>query len=177
MKHITEKEAISLLKKYSPDERVFKIVLNHVKAVQKKALAMAQGIPGLDLELIKIGSLLHDIGRFKTGPGPKGIRHGVIGGEILRKEGVGQYASIAECHIGAGIRKEDIEKQKLDLPLKDFIPETKEEKIVAQADNYIFGDKEAPFEKVLERFEKELGHDYAERVKRMQKEIDGMKEE
>jgi len=175
MKHITEEEAVALLKRYAPDERVLRIVLNHAKAVQKKALEIAKGIPDVDLEIIKIGSLLHDIGRFKTGPGPQGINHGIIGGEILKKEGLGQYASIAERHIGAGISKEDIKKQKLNLPPKDYIPETMEEKIIAQADNFIFGDKEAPFEKVIERFQKELGTEYAERVKKLQKEIEGMK--
>jgi len=55
---MNEKQAIALLKKYSKgDEKVFKLVLNHSKAVQKVALDLSKNIPGIDLNLIKIGSL------------------------------------------------------------------------------------------------------------------------
>ena len=170
---ITEKEAIELLKKYSTDERSFKIVLNHVKEVQRVALRIASKINGVDIELIRIGSLLHDIGRFAV-KGQDPTRHGMLGGEILRKEGLKEFASIAETHVGVGIKKEDIEKQGLDLPLRDFVPETKEEKIIAHADNLVFGDKEVKFEMVLDKYRKELGEEYVERLKRFKKEIEKM---
>src|SRR3989338_7278903 len=64
MRLITEEQAISLLKKYAPSEEIFQKVLAHVKAVQKVALQIAERCPGVNMELIIIGSLLHDIGRF-----------------------------------------------------------------------------------------------------------------
>ena len=59
--------AIPTLKKYSTDNESFEKVLAHVKAVQKVALRIASKFDDVDLEIIKIGSLLHDIGRFKCG--------------------------------------------------------------------------------------------------------------
>lgn len=153
-KMISEKQAITLLKKYSTSETAFNKVLNHVKAVQKVALRIASRHKDIDMNIIRIGSLLHDIGRFTA---TEKITHGIIGAEILRKEGLESLARICERHIGAGITKEEIIEKKLPLPKKDFVPKTKEEKIIAHADNLIFGDKEVSFDKVVERFRKELG--------------------
>ncbi len=177
MRDITEKEAVELLRKYSNNKENFNAVLNHSRAVQKLALEIAEEIKknhDVDINLIKIGSLLHDIGRFKCYK-ENSIRHGVVGGEILIKEGLKKYARIAETHIGVGITKEDIEKQGLNLPLKDFVPETIEEKIIAYADNLIFGKERGVIQKVIERFKKELGEDYVERVINLHNEIEKLK--
>ncbi|MBA3063839.1 HDIG domain-containing protein, partial [Candidatus Woesearchaeota archaeon] len=127
---ITEKEAVELLRKYSNNKESFSKVLNHSRAVQKLALEIANDIKknhDVDIDLVKTASLLHDIGRFRCYK-ENSIRHGIVGGEILSKEGLRKYARIAETHIGIGITKQDIKKYRLDLPLKDFIPETIEEK-------------------------------------------------
>ena len=177
MKDITEDQAIELLKKYSNSEESFKIVLEHSKAVQKVALEIAKDVKknhDIDFNIIKIGSILHDIGRFECYKKNK-IRHGVVGGEILRKEDLPQYAKIAEKHVGVGITKKDIEKQGLDLPLKDFVPETKEEKIVTYADNLIFGSRIGTIQEVVERYRKDLGEDYAERIKKSHNEIEKLR--
>jgi len=177
MRVITEKEAVGLLRKYSTNDESFNKVLNHSRAVQKLALEIAKDIRknhDVDIDFIKIGSLLHDIGRFKCYK-ENSIRHGVEGGEILRKEGFPKYAEIAETHIGVGITKEDIEKQGLNLPLKDFVPETVEEKIIAYADNLIFGKERGTIQKVIERFRNELGKSYVERVKKLHNEIEKLR--
>ena len=170
---ISVQEAIRLLRKYSNDENSYQKVLNHVKAVQKVALRIASKIPGIDIEKLKIACLLHDIGRFKA-TGKDSIRHGILGGEILRNENLEEFARFAECHIGVGITKEDIIKQKLNLPEKDFIPKTREEKILAHADNLIFGDREGSLQEVIERYKKELGEAYVDRIKKLKKDIDEM---
>jgi len=164
---MNEKQAIALLKKYSKgDEKVFKLVLNHSKAVQKVALDLSKNIPGIDLNLIKIGSLLHDIGRFGCPPRTElSIRHGIRGAEILRKEGYKELARIAERHLGAGISKEDIEEQNLNLPKRDFMPLTKEEKIIACADNFVFGKRIGTIEEVVRRFSKEVSPKIGKRAK------------
>ena len=174
---MNEKKAITLLKKYSSSDTAFKAVVGHVKAVQKLALEFAEGTD-VDKKFIKMASLLHDIGRFNHPPGTKkSLHHGVDGSAILRKEGLNEYALIAERHLGAGISKLDIKKQKLDLPIKDYLPKTKEEKIITCADNLIFGNKRGNIEMALDRFLKELGKEYAERVKKLYKEVLGFKEQ
>jgi len=177
MRDITEKEAVELLRKYSTSNESFNKVLNHSRAVQKLALKIANDIKknhNVDIEFIKIASLLHDIGRFKCYK-KSSIRHGVEGGEILGNENLVKYARIAETHIGVGITKGDIEKQKLDLPLKDFVPETTEEKIIAYADNLIFGKEIGTIQEVIERFRNELGESYVERVKKLHNEIEKLR--
>ena len=170
---LTEKKALELLKRYS--SKSFRKILAHSKAVQKVALRIAGKIPEADSEFIKIASLLHDIGRFRCPPGKNSIRHGIIGAKILRKEGLERYARVAERHLGVGITKEDIKRQKLDLPLKDYVPISKEEKIIAHADNLVFGEKIGNLKMVIERFRKELGEEYAGRIKKLDKEIKAMK--
>jgi uncharacterized protein len=123
---------------------------------------------------INIGSLLHDIGRFSCPPGKEIIKHAYLGAEILRKEGLPDIAQIAERHIGAGITKEEIIKRNLPLPHKDFLPLTKEEKIISHVDNLTFGDKEGTFEMVVERFRKELGEKYVARFIRLKEDVDNL---
>lgn len=154
---ITEKEAKELLKKYSVDKKGFDMVLEHSQAVKNIALIIAKEIKKrkhpVDLNLIKIGSLLHDIGRFKYPPWDKKmIRHGYWGGQILRKEGLLKEAKIAERHLGAGISKEEIIKGKLFLPKKDFLPKTIEEKVIAYVDNLIFQDRLGEILEVADKF-------------------------
>ena len=166
-----EKEAIELLKKYSSSEKAFKAVVLHVKSVQKLALEFAEDTDA-NKKFIRIASLLHDIGRFNHPPGTKkSLQHGINGYIILKKEGLDEFALIAERHLGAGISKLDIKKQNLDLPLKDYLPKTKEEKIITCADNLIFGDKRGDIDSVYNRFLKELGKEYAERVKKLYREV------
>jgi len=177
MRDITEKEAVELLRKYSTDDESFNKVLNHSRAVQKLALEIAEEVKknhDVDINLVKIGSLLHDIGRFKCYK-ENSIRHGVVGGEILIKEGLKKYARIAETHIGVGITKKDIKEKKLDLPLRDFVPRTTEQKIISYADCLIFGSKMVKISKVIERFRRELGERHIERVIKLHNEIEKLR--
>ena len=168
---MNEKEALALLKKYSSSNRAFEAVVGHVKAVQKLALEFAKETD-TDKEFIKIASLLHDIGRFNAPPGSKdSLHHGINGSAILRKEGLNKFALIAERHLGAGISKLDIKKQNLNLPMKNYLPKTKEEKIITCADNLIFGHKRGDIDMAYNRFLKELGKEYAERIKKLYKEV------
>ncbi|CEG12209.1 conserved hypothetical protein [groundwater metagenome] len=161
--------AINLLKKEGADERVIK----HCIAVSKLAVEIACKISkknniDVDLNLVKIGGLLHDLGRSKT----HGIAHGIAGAEILRnlikdinlnlspndKIFIEKLARICERHIGAGIDKE--EATILGIGEKDYLPETIEEKIIAHADNLIAQDKVAGIEQTIENFERKLGKNH-----------------
>ena len=121
---------IELLKKENTPENV----INHCKAVYKKAMKIASNFDNVNVDLIKKGALLHDIGRSKT----HGITHAIEGVKIAKKYGYSEdVLNIIERHIGAGITKE--EAIGLGLPEKYYMPQTLEEKIVAHADNLISG--------------------------------------
>lgn len=112
-------------------------VIEHSKAVYKKAMVIAANFKNADKDLIKKGALLHDIGLSKT----HGISHAVEGAKIVKQYGYPEEVqNIVERHIGAGITEE--ESVKLGLPKKSYIPQTIEEKIVAHADNLLSGTKD-----------------------------------
>ena len=82
-----------------------------------------------------------------------GIDHAVKGAEILRGAKVSEeIVKIVERHTGAGITKE--EASKLGLPVKDYTPITIEEKIVAQADNLVSGNKIITLEETVENYKR-----------------------
>ncbi|WP_048187597.1 HDIG domain-containing metalloprotein [Methanococcus voltae] len=100
----------------------------------------------LDINLIVLGGLLHDIGRSES----QDLNHGIIGAKILNNMDLPKLAKIAETHIGAGISKE--QAKLLNLPIKDYIPETLEEKIIANVDNLTFGTKRVSINEVIVKF-------------------------
>jgi uncharacterized protein len=144
-------------------------IIEHSKAVSKKALYLSQRFE-VDLELVKIGSILHDVGRSQTND----ISHGIVGADILRKLGFPQeIVNITERHIGAGIPKE--EAVLIGLPFRDFLPLTMEEKIVAHADNLINGIEEVELDFVIDKWKTNLGDHKPslERLKKLHQEIVG----
>jgi len=78
-----------------------------------------------------LGAALHDIGYIRV----KGVQHGIVGAEMAIELGYSEnIAKIIKRHIVGGLSKELISSSNLDLPHKDFLPRTIEEKIVACAD-------------------------------------------
>ncbi|MEN4018290.1 MAG: TIGR00295 family protein [Methanobacterium sp.] len=144
-------------------------LINHSKAVCKKALKLSSNFD-VDIELVKTGAMLHDIGRSKT----NGIDHAIVGAEILKDLGFSDaVANIALRHIGAGIPKE--EAKLLGLPPKDYIPLTLEEKIVAHADNLVHWDSEVDLDFVIKKWKERLGenHPSIKRIIELHREIVG----
>jgi len=169
---MNEKEALELLKKHSSSDVAFEKVLNHSKKVQEIALRFAENIPECDVEFVRIASLLHDIGRFSCS---KTILHGICGADILRKEGLDEkFALVCERHLGAGISKKDIEQQGIDLPKKDYVPRSVEEKVITCADNLVFDDKEGTVEDVYQKFLIEVNKEAAEKTKKLYEEVCSM---
>jgi uncharacterized protein len=147
---VNEKEAIALLIKAGCSSSVIdhcKTVAGYAKeiAVKINENAAKKGIPaGIDINAVFIGGLLHDIGRSKT----HGIRHAIEGATIAAENGLDEkLVRIIERHIGAGIPMD--EASGLELPEKDYIPMTIEEKIVAHADNLVSGDKIGTFGELI----------------------------
>lgn len=160
-------DALLLLEKVGCSERVVK----HSMAVEKIAVELAERIRDkgheVDVERVRIGALLHDIGRSKT----HRISHGVVGEKILRNLGLEEFAGFASCHIGAGIPRR--EAKKLGLPAKDFLPESLEEKIVTYADKLVAEDKRISAEAALKYLESKLGptHPAIKRFENLRSEI------
>lgn len=126
-------------------------VIEHSKAVYKKAMVIAANFKNADKDLIKKGALLHDIGRSKT----PGISHAVEGAKIVKQYGYPEEVqNIVERHIGAGITEE--ESVKLGLPKKSYIPQTIEEKIVAHADNLLSGTKDVDIDFDIAKWKRKI---------------------
>lgn len=126
-------------------------VIEHSKAVYKKAMVIVANFKNADKDLIKKGALLHDIGRSKT----HGISHAVEGAKIVKQYGYPEEVqNIVERHIGAGITEE--ESVKLGLPKKSYIPQTIEEKIVAHADNLLSGTKDVDIDFDIAKWKRKI---------------------
>lgn len=147
---MNEKDAIALLINSGCSQEV----LEHCRLVAKHARKIALDIKrcaekkghstNLDVDAVFLGALLHDIGRSRT----HGIRHAVEGAKIAVEHGLSdKVVKIIERHIGAGIPRE--EAVLLGLPGKDYLPLTVEEKIVAHADNLVFGSRIGTIDEVV----------------------------
>jgi uncharacterized protein len=146
----SREHALELLKKVNVPSSVRK----HSIAVAKKAVEIASKIKKaeVNIELVEIGALLHDIGRSKT----HGFKHSLIGGKLLRNKGYpNELALICERHILGGLDAEDAES--VGLPKKDYLPETLEERIVCLADKHFAGHREVTIEQRFNRWFKKYG--------------------
>ena len=163
-----KEEILDLLFKIKLKENI----IRHVLAVENLALKTAELIKlnnpeiEIDFELLSRGALLHDIGRSVT----HGIEHAVEGVKIAKKYCKDERVlKIIENHIGAGITKD--EAKKLGLPLKDYIPITIEEKIVANSDNLLAGDKKSGILRLYDRLIQSNNKEAALRVLKLYDEI------
>ncbi len=122
----------SIIDKYYPaDNELRRVLLRHSRHVADRCLAIVRKHPELpvDVQFLEESAMLHDIGIFRChapsihceGTEPY-IRHGQIGGELLRQEGFERHARVCERHTGTG--------------LPGFEPETLEEQIVCYADKF-----------------------------------------
>jgi uncharacterized protein len=131
---------------YPPGSQAWNILVAHSRQVAKKSLEIARNLsdPGLDLAFIEAAAMLHDIGIFLTASPNIGctgdvpyICHGVLGRELLDKEGLDTaFGRVAERHTGAGICLDTILRHQLPLPRRDMVPKTLEEKIICCADKF-----------------------------------------
>lgn len=146
---ITPDRALQILR----DEGCSEKVIAHCIAVSEHAAEIAERLATtgkqVDIELVKIGGLLHDLGRCRT----HGIDHAVIGAGIAMEMGLDPLiVNIIRKHIGAGITTE--EAKELGLPEDDYIPFTLEEKIVAHADNFTSGDTRVTMTQLVEKMKR-----------------------
>jgi len=185
---IDEKFALKLLKREGASDDIIK----HSCLVSKLALKIAKRIlkkkkVSLDLKLVKIGGLLHDLGRTKT----NSIHHGVEGAKVLRKLLKGgktnfknykdkifikKLIRICERHIGAGIVKE--EAVALGLGKRNFLPQSIEEQIIAHADNLAGVNEIFTIDEVVKKYKEKLGenHKATQRIIELNRRINSLLE-
>lgn len=161
---------------YPPGDPAREVLFTHSRAVARKALAVGHHISTrepIDLLFIEEAALLHDIGiRFVQAPsiGCHGtlpyLAHGYKGREILEKEGFPCHALVCERHIGVGLSLATIIDQQLPLPLREMIPQTDEEIIIAYADLFFSkGGTDVTMEKEVDSVRQSLarfGHENLE---------------
>ncbi|MFX1281425.1 MAG: HDIG domain-containing metalloprotein [Promethearchaeota archaeon] len=149
-------------------------VRRHSERVADKALEIAKNITKakVNLNLVEIGALLHDIGRTKT----HGFKHALIGGKILRERGFSErLAKICETHILGGLDLEDAKE--FGLPAKDYLPTSLEEKIICLADKHMAGIREVTISERFNRWFQKYGRSKIllkskKRIEKIQKEIE-----
>ena len=163
-------------KYYSDNAPLREILLTHSRSVADMALDVAHRHPelGADETFLYEAAMLHDIGVFLTdAPGIQCFghepyfKHGLLGGELLRREGLPRHARVAERHTGTGLTRETILRQALPLPLADYSPETIEEQLICYADKFFSKshlERVRTPEQVLKSLEK-FGADGVERMK------------
>lgn len=136
---------------YPDDDDLRRLLLHHSRQVTDRCLQIIRNHSELpiDVQFLEEAAMLHDIGIrwchapsiFCQGNEPY-IRHGLIGGRLLREQGFEQHARVCERHTGTGLSTVPLDKSGnplLDVELINsgyFIPETLEEQLVCYADKF-----------------------------------------
>jgi len=162
----SREQALQLLR----ENRCSPNVIKHCEAVAELALETAETCQkkGLkvDLELVEIGALLHDIGRSKT----HSVHHAIVGVEIVKTAGLPKpVISIIKSHVGGGITT--TEAAELGWPKDTYMPVTLEEKIVSYADKLIETSERVPLEMTIGKLRENKLDSAAERVQKLHDEI------
>lgn len=139
-------DPIKIIEKYYPkDSDIHYILLIHSEQIKNKALEIASRMVNLrlDTDFISEAAMLHDIGIFMC-DAPRihchgqhhYIKHGYLGADLLRAEGLPRHALVCERHTGVGISLENIIDKNLPLPHRDMLPISLEEQIICYADKF-----------------------------------------
>ena len=155
---------LDIINKYCTSEKQRHILLVHSRAVADKAIEIVRRHPewNADERFIEEAALLHDIGITQVnapaiecyGTEPY-IRHGILGAEILRNEGLERHALVCERHTGTGLTLQQIIEQGLPLPHCDMQPVSIEEEIICFADKF-FSKTRLDAEKSVEQARRSL---------------------
>ena len=147
-------------------------VAKHCLAVSELAVEIAKACRerrvNVNVDLVRIGGLLHDIGRART----HGVDHAIEGSQIVKSLNLPDaIARIVERHVGSGITAKEAEK--LGWPVKSYVPTSIEERIVAYADKLIEGSRRVSIETAVERFRNnaDISEESIERLRQWHEEL------
>lgn len=139
----TTQEIEILHRKYAPSKDAFDLVFTHCQIVWDIAEQLiAKNKLEVDIDLVRVVCLVHDIGLYKLIDAkgtidPLHIKHGILGYDLLKDEGYPEIiCRFASHHTGVGLTRADVQNQKLPLPLRDYTPETDEELLVTYVDKF-----------------------------------------
>jgi uncharacterized protein len=142
----TDKEILVLHEQHAPTPGAFDLVHTHcmiVCAIAEQLCSRPGPGLGVDIGLVRAGSLLHDVGVYRLYDDSgrldraKYIRHGLLGYELLREAGLPEIlCRFASHHTGVGISRADVLAQRLPIPPADYLAETGEERLVMYADKF-----------------------------------------
>ena len=140
----TDGEIRAVHERHAPSADAFGLVYPHcviVCGIAEQLLARSD--LGLDEDLVRAGSLLHDIGVYRLYDAAgrldhsQYVRHGLLGQELLRGEGFPEaICRFASCHTGMGLSRDDVLSQGLPLPAGDYLAGSGEEQLVMYADEF-----------------------------------------
>ena len=177
-------DPLELIRKYyDPASEAYRILTIHSERVTAKALDIVDRHPEwhLDRDFVAEAAMLHDIGIYLTDAPTIGcygtepyLRHGYLGGQLLRELGLDRHAQVAERHTGTGLDSETIRARGLDLPTdRLYMPQSIEERIICYADKFYSKtqlEHQKPLEKVRASLAK-FGADSLARFDEMHKQF------
>jgi uncharacterized protein len=144
----TDEEILGLHEKHAPTAAALDLVYTHCMIVSgiaeqlQSRLGASQEID-IDIDLARAGALLHDVGVYRLYDnagkldGPNYIRHGILGYELLKEEGLPEViCRFTSHHTGVGLTRDDVITQGLPLPPADYLAESGEELLVMYADKF-----------------------------------------
>lgn len=139
----TEQQILELHRAHAKSDADFQLIYTHCRIVETIAMQLLQArpVPHIDLQLVHIGSLLHDIGAYdvlnEEGRFVQGVRHGPIGENILRDAGYPETIwRFASHHTGVGLTEQDVIDQRIPIPVSDYTAQSDEERLIMYADKF-----------------------------------------
>ena len=140
----TDGEIRALHERYAPSAEAFESVYTHcviVCAIAEQLIARRR--LAVDVDLVRAGCLLHDIGVYRLYDSSVAldhsqyVRHGVLGHELLRGLGFAEpICRFCSHHTGVGLTRDDVRRQDLPIPVDDYVAESDEEELVMYADKF-----------------------------------------
>ena len=165
----SKKTAIALLVQSGCSPEIVEHCITVAEVATELAEACRKKGVNVDVDLVEIGALLHDIGRSET----HSVHHAIIGAEIAKSLNLpDEIIAIIERHVGGGITRE--EAKKLGWPVKDYLPQTWEEKIVSYADKLIDGSKRVSIQKTIRKFSKKIPQSSLDGLKNLHAEFSSL---
>jgi uncharacterized protein len=142
----TDEDILRLHEKHAPTAEAFDLVYAHcviVCGIAEQLHSRMDADQRIDIDLTRAGALLHDVGAYRLYDpaghldGKNYIRHGILGYELLREDGLPEaICRFASHHTGVGLTRDDVIAQRLPLPPADYLADTPEERLVMYADKF-----------------------------------------